>query len=206
MAKSKNKLYSKLPNLVLGFHGCSLDTYTKVIKEGKPLQAGTSKNDWLGRGLYFWENNLSRAWSWAAQTFKNKEHTAVIGAVLDLGNCLNLSDETSIDILKDAYQIYKKLMEMEGKALPKNKDIEVEGDKLYRPLDFAVMECLHIQRQMANEQAFDSIRGTFLIEGEPIYPSAGIREKSHVQICIRNPNCIKGYFTPLEENANFIIP
>ncbi|SEK41780.1 hypothetical protein SAMN05421740_101809 [Parapedobacter koreensis] len=43
---------------------------------------------------------------------------------------------------------------------------------------------------------FDSVRGVFW-EGNPLYPTAGFREKDHIQICIRNIDCIKGYFLPL---------
>jgi hypothetical protein len=45
---------------------------------------------------------------------------------------------------------------------------------------------------------FDSARGVFT-EGGPAYPGAGILEKSHIQICIRNSNCIKGFFLPRKE-------
>ena len=44
---------------------------------------------------------------------------------------------------------------------------------------------------------FDSTRGLFL-EGSPVYEGAGIRLKNHIQICIRNKNCIKGFFIPRE--------
>ena len=48
---------------------------------------------------------------------------------------------------------------------------------------------------------FDSVRGVFW-EGKELYKNAGFREKDHIQICIRNPNCIKGYFLPRElDNA-----
>ena len=48
----------------------------------------------------------------------------------------------------------------------------------------------------------DSIRAAF-IEGEEIYPGAGFNEKTHIQICIRNPNCIKGFFLPRKRNHDF---
>jgi hypothetical protein len=32
------------------------------------------------------------------------------------------------------------------------------------------------------------------MEGGPAFEGAGIYEKSYVQICIRNPDCIKGFF------------
>jgi hypothetical protein len=45
---------------------------------------------------------------------------------------------------------------------------------------------------------FDSSRGVFT-EGGPAFPGAGIQSKNHIQICIRNPNCIKGFFLPRKE-------
>jgi hypothetical protein len=51
---------------------------------------------------------------------------------------------------------------------------------------------------------FDSVRGVFW-EGRELYPNAGFREKDHIQICIRNPNCIKGFFYPREINDKFQI-
>ena len=55
--------------------------------------------DWLGHGIYFWEHNYQRALEWAQQSPK-VEHPAVIGAVIDLGYCLNLTDSASTDYLK----------------------------------------------------------------------------------------------------------
>lgn len=51
-------MYSKLPNLILGFHGCSNDVYRKVIVEGEQLNKSNNSYDWLGNGIYFWEQNL----------------------------------------------------------------------------------------------------------------------------------------------------
>ena len=42
---------------------------------------------------------------------------------------------------------------------------------------------------------FDTIRGVFT-EGGPAFEGAGIQAKNHIQICIRNLNCIKGFFIP----------
>lgn len=52
------------------------------------------------------------------------------------------------------------------------------------------------------EVGFDSVRGVFF-EGTELYPGAGFREKDHIQICIRNPNCIKGYFLPRELSSKY---
>ena len=52
---------------------------------------------------------------------------------------------------------------------------------------------------------FDSARGPFT-EGERIYENAGFKSKTHVQICVRNPNCIKGYFIPIEQDMAWNVP
>jgi len=48
----------------------------------------------------------------------------------------------------------------------------------------------------------DSVHGIFN-EGEELYPNAGFREKDHIQICVRNPNCIKGFFLPRKLDSNY---
>ena len=58
-------MYQKLPNLVVGFHGCKKDVYQKVIHQGQPLKASNNSYDWLGNGIYFWEQNLERAKAWS---------------------------------------------------------------------------------------------------------------------------------------------
>ena len=64
---------------------------------------------------------------------------------------------------------------------------------------------LHLQRKLNSLAEFDSVRGVF-VEGNPLYEGAGFHHKNHIQICIRNPNCIKGYFLPRAIDNRFKIP
>jgi hypothetical protein len=70
-------------------------------------------------------------------------------------------------------------------------------DILQRFLDCAVFESLHVVFASDGQDPFDSVRCAFE-EGEPSFSGSAIRDKTHVQICIRNLDCIKGYFLPLE--------
>jgi hypothetical protein len=45
------------------------------------------------------------------------------------------------------------------------------------------------------EPSFQSVRGIFA-EGTPAFEGSGIRLKSHIQIAVRDPSCILGYFRP----------
>jgi hypothetical protein len=87
--------------------------------------------------------------------------------------------------------------------IPNNKPIGNEGDLLLRHLDCAVIETIHkFNKDDEQRQEFDSVRGVFF-EGAALYADAGFKEKNHIQIAIRNPNCIKGYFMPRKLDKNF---
>lgn len=163
-----------------------------------------SKNDydWLGNGMYFWENDPNRALAYILEVQKREPeripNPTVVGAVLDLGHCLNLVENRYIYLLKESFKTYKKAKKLEGFELPKNKKVSKnDHDKLFRHLDCAVIEFIHTVNSVSeNGQDFDSVRGMF-IEGGKVYNGAGFHEKTHVQIAIRNPDMIKGYFRPL---------
>ena len=199
-------MYSKLHNLIVGFHGCTKDTYDNVLYNHTHLNDSVNTFDWLGHGVYFWEHNYLRAYQFAEESIKRKtkasEKTAVIGAIIDLGNCLSLTDSRHIDLIRNAYSIYETFMKTVGQPMPTN---DTGKDLLKRHLDCAVIEQLHTYLKESNAKPFDSVRGVF-IEGNAIYPGAAIMEKTHIQLCVRNPNCIKGYFNPLDLNTNHINP
>lgn len=204
-------MYSKLPNLIVGFHGCDLTIKEKVISGLQPLKFSTNDYDWLGNGIYFWEQNLKRAEEWAKQQkeWGKIETPAVVGAVIDLGHCLNLLDSEFIELLSRSYDFLDRLCYVTGNKLPKNEG--KNPDKPYRRLDCAVIEFLHFnieQERKKNKdviEPFDSVRALFS-EGDPIYEGAGFDKKTHIQICVRNPNCIKAYFDPIKPNKRFPMP
>ena len=197
-------MYQNLPNLVLGFHGCHKDVFANVIQRGGALKASDNAYDWLGNGIYFWEQNYARAYEWAQQR-NGKENAAVIGAVIDLGHCLNLTDSAASDILRMGYSLLKLHCEQAGKELPRNRSSKQSTDILLRDLDCAVIQQIHDYLRQRGGREYDSVRGIFT-EGDPPYPGAAFQERTHVQLCICNPNCIKGYFAPLEPNDQFVIP
>ena len=202
-------LYSRRSNLVIGFHGCDQSIAQKVVIGEESLLASTNDYDWLGNGIYFWENNEARALQWAQELSKRKntsiKNPAVIGAVIDLGYCLDLTDSTYLSELRRAYNALVDLYEELGKPLPQNTDIGKSTDKLIRKLDCAVIQTAHKINRDANKHPYDSVKGVFW-EGKPLYPNAGFAEKNHIQICVCNPNCIKGYFLPRNIDMDYPNP
>jgi hypothetical protein len=206
-------MYHSRPGLLIGFHGCDKSRQQSLLSNPSVIPVSEEPFDWLGHGMYFWENNYDRALEWAKdkQAKGRIKEAAVIGAVIDLSHCCDLQDSQFIKMISTYYRLMKLEYEALKKDIPTNKDIAFHphGDKLMRFRDCATIEFMHqkIREQILADvtskgyskyKQFDSIRGMFP-EGDPAYDGAGFREKSHTQICIRNPNCIKGFFLKREE-------
>lgn len=147
MINSKqHRMYTNVPNLIIGFHGCDKDTCDNIINGRIQLKKSQNSYDWLGNGMYFWEQNLRRAWQWAEQQSKSKNSKvktpAVLGAVIDLGYCLNLLDSRSIELLKAQYNIFVEECKTMNKTIPVNKNVGMNTDLLLRDLDCAVIQKL----------------------------------------------------------------
>jgi hypothetical protein len=199
-------MYSSRSNLILGFHGCDEEVANQLLTNPKKIKISEKPFDWLGHGFYIWENNYDRALLWAKDKEKKGKikKAAVIGVVCTLDYCLDLIDSEFINVLSDYYELMERDFNELGKDLPKNKDVKEDEhhDLLIRELDCAVIQYLHqkIKEEIesdvnSNIKEFDTSRGVFT-EGGPAFPGAGIQKKSHIQICIRNMDCIKGFFLP----------
>ena len=192
-------MYSTKPGLIFAFHGCDQEVRDSVLKGKVQLTPSENEYDWLGSGIYFWENNLKRAWQFSEELKNNPRPNkpvitkpAVLGAVIDLGDCLDLMNSEYLELVKENYKIIELSYQKMGVELPQNRKGKDSIDLLVRNLDCFVIESLHKRRLPLS---FDSVRGVFW-EGEELYHNAGFKEKNHIQVCIRNPNCIKGYFLP----------
>ena len=202
-------LYQKT-SLVFGFHGCD-ESVRDALINGK-TELGYSRNDWdwLGHGIYFWESSPMRALEYAIELQQNPHKTtgiikkpSVIGAIIDLGKCFDLLQHENLKILKETYETLQITYKASGIQLPQNRVSKKTGELLIRSLDCLVVNAVHSYTQKLNiDNPYDSVRGVFF-EGNEIYENAGFREKNHVQICVRNLNCIKGYFLPRGVNHNF---
>jgi len=113
---------------VLGFHGCDESVGEKILAGQEHLKASDNKYDWLGEGIYFWENSPSRALHWAnfikdnPKFFKGKiTKPFVIGAIIDLGVCLDLSEAASLKYVKSGHASLKELFDFVGIPMPENK-------------------------------------------------------------------------------------
>ncbi len=164
------------------------------------MVAANNGYDWLGTGRYFWEEDPMRAMHWAVEAKERHEREGrvsnavrdpyVVGAVINLGRCLDLTTLAGVAIVRNGFNAFKKAMRADSIKLPRN----VGGKEMKgRYLDFAVVNyscSKYLEKQDVN---FHTVRALFL-EGKPVYPNAGFREKTHVQLCVRRPDAILGFF------------
>lgn len=186
-------------SFILGYHGCSADT-AKLLLSGDAFRASENDYDWLGHGIYFWEANPLRGLQFYQEAQKRRGESGrtgtVVGAIIDLGFCLDLLTSTGVEAVQTAYEDLKAIADEAGSPMPVN----THGN-LVRNLDCAVINHLHESRKDAALDAFDSVRGMF-DEGRPAFDGSGISAKAHIQIAVRSPSCIKGVFRVPREHLS----
>lgn len=206
-------------SFVLGYHGCSRDVAVAVVDRRAALIKSDSKFDWVGPGIYFWESDPQRAWEWAVQRCKEGAFAApgVVGAIIDLRNCLDLLNRTDQDLVRSAYDSLASMYQAAGEKMPENRNSSKGGDqdRKARALDCDVIRHLHSIMDYPGDQLegdandptphFDTVRGMFT-EGDALYPGAAFYHQSHVQIAVRNIECIRGVFYPPELDGTFDPP
>lgn len=209
-------------SFVLGFHGCVDDVARKLVLREESFRPSENSYDWLGHGIYFWLEDPRRACAWAqrhvAGTGNGKP--AVIGAVINLGRCLDLTTRAGIEAVRSGHEALKAVFESgltrrnivvagldfllpyfddKGGRMPENRPAKPDdGDILIRRLDCAVinMTCNILDE---GPHPVDTVKGVFF-EGGPAYEGAQIHERTHTQICVRNAACIRGIFYPPQED------
>jgi hypothetical protein len=176
-------------SFVLAYHGCDHDLGERVLSGETSFKPSNNDYDWLGPGVYFWESNPQRALEFAREKGKRGEirKPFVVGAVVDMGLCLDLTTKDSIENLREAHRSL--LM-----TIPKGGPLPANGPETWRRrLDCAVIRCLHQIRRDPGSEPIDTVRGIFT-EGHPIYDGSAILEKTHVQLAVLNPECIRAVF------------
>ena len=177
---------------IIGYHGCSKTLAGRLLTGELPIsdwKPSTNSYDWLGHGIYFWEHGPSRASEWAKEKYDLAD-ADVIGALIQLGTCLDLTDIAASSLLRESYKALERSHLAEHKALPQNTG---GASAFRRELDCEVINLL--VELSAGDDPIQTIRGIF-IEGEPIFPGSEIREKSHIQVSVIDPTCILGVFRP----------
>lgn len=174
------------PFQITGFHSCDKEVGMRIIRGEDKLIKSENSWDWLGPGVCFWEQNPYRALQYAIECAYGKQKNNgsiktpfVIGAIIELGNCLNLIEPNSIGIVKQAYRELHDTFKTTNVTMPVNKSPN-------RALDCAVIRYVHQSNVDQGFSAYDTIRSPFQ-EGGPIYEGSNFTARLHIEICVLNP-------------------
>ena len=191
-------IYLDRPNLYIGFHGCEKNVGIDLILHPNRIHMSAHDYEWLGHGFYVWENNYDRALDWASNHYPKFKGPFAIGVVYTLEKCLDLTDKHFIELLSKDYPEFLLDLKRMGTSVPQNTDLKGVPNPggVLRFLDCFLIEHVHSVNDIAEDiPYFDSVRGAFT-EGTPAYPGTQFGDKNHIQVCVRNKKCIKGFFLP----------
>lgn len=178
-------------SFVLGYHGCD-ESVGEQLLLNQQFRFSHNDYDWLGEGIYFWEANPLRGLQFAQEVAsrepKRMKKPSVVGSILDLGNCLDLTTSAGLQMVRDAYHALSEIYKTADHPMPVNRP-----DQFRHPLDCQVINHLHKIHADNGHPPIDSVKAIFQ-EPPELYPGSTFMEKNHIQIAIRNVECIKGVF------------
>ena len=90
------------PLRVYGYHGTSKRYAQEIVDRGFDLS--TNDYDWLGTGVYFFQDAPVRALAWASERYPDSP--AVIKSELVLENCIDLLDIAWNPIIRETYEMF----------------------------------------------------------------------------------------------------
>ena len=164
------------PIRVFGYHGTTAEAADQILSEG--FLPSENKYDWLGRGVYFFQDAPRRAWEWAdVGAARRGTEPAVIRAEILLGDCMDLLDIQWVETLSLAYAGYKRQLRRIRERLPRQT-------KGAHRLDCAVIDYA-VDVSERQGEPIRTVRGIF-VEGKRIFPRSHLYDRAHVQIAVRD--------------------
>lgn len=169
-----------------GFHGTTKQA-AQLILNGNFIPS-RNPYDWLGDGVYFFQDAPGRAWEWARENHGSE--AAVVGAELHLVDCIDMLDSMWTNFMTLAYDSFLEYYKLAGFDLPTQTRGAHRLDR----------EVINYAIGVLAERGIiiRCVRSAFE-EGHPVYPDSAFHNRSHIQIAIRDvETCITNKW--LEDN------
>lgn len=165
----------KMVKRYLGYHATDKNSAESIIRT-KRYNFSNDDEDWLGKGVYFFENNITHALYWCTK-YKCFPVWSILESHIEGDKIIDLDDPDTFE------EFYKTYMEIKDRY-KKRRD-----GRPRKILDAVVLDIMHIKKP------YDLVRGIF--RGVPGYD---LRNRSfervrvfphHIQLCVKNRDCIK---------------
>lgn len=169
--------------IALGYHGTSREAAEVILEAGRSTKSrfliSENVTDWLGDGVYFFQDAPYRARDWPLMRLPRSTRSAnpvVLCAELDLTKCLDLIDVRAGNEVAEWYPEMKRVYRAMKARLPKN----LGGRRFF---DRVLVNYALEQMQLVGKTV-PCVRAAFQ-EGKPLVPKSRIYSHSHVQIVVR---------------------
>jgi hypothetical protein len=166
---------------VYGYHGTSQTKALSILKHG--FLPSDNDYDWLGTGIYFFQDAPIRAKQWAMEQHPNEP--AVICSLIQLENCIDLFDVKWFPLLKNVYNLFEQQYRLSDRPLPKQNPYRSKAHRL----DCAFFN--YASQFVAHKGQISSSTRAVFVEGNCIFPDSAIFDLAHVQISVKDPLVIK---------------
>ena len=161
----------------------------RVLREG--FRISRNEYDWLGDGVYFFQDAPHRAREWATQ--RHGSEGVVLRSVIRLDDCLDLLDVQWNNLLGDAYTSVVEIAARAGEPLPRQTTGAHRLDRVV----------VNLAVKFAAERYGMTVRGVRGVfgEGTPVFPGSAILSHAHVQIAVRDRSLIEISEILIEEES-----
>jgi hypothetical protein len=174
---------------LVGYHGTNLRAAKAILANG--FIPSQNPYDWLGIGVYFWQDAPYRAFDWAGiHTRRHHEYDepAVIRSIIQLKReeCMDLLDWQTTGgwagILSKTHQYLRKHQDLPQQRLGRRAKLH--------PLDKVVVDYAIDNILAANGLQIKAVRAGFE-EGKKIFVRSALYDRTHVQVAIRDTSIIQ---------------
>lgn len=162
-----------------GYHGTNVESANGILKDG--FLPSQREHDWLGEGVYFFQDAPVRALRWAIEHHPGIQ-PAVICSELELDNCLDMLDTVWFEGIQRVFEVLAKRCDRDGIILPR------QTSKAHR-LDCAVLN-LTVSQLINQGFHVSSLRAAF-VEGDVLYQESALYNLAHVQIAVRDLSVVR---------------
>lgn len=162
-----------MKKIIYGYHGTSVIAAESILKVG--FKQSVNEYDWLGDGVYFFQDAPKMAWSWARR--HHRDNASVIKAKINLDDCMDFLDIEWASFLPKMHDAFLKQLKLANKEIPRQTSGAHRLDRSVINYTIGVLAEQNINIRC--------VRGIFG-EGKPLYPNSALLENSHIQIVIRD--------------------
>lgn len=192
--------------LVIAYHGCDVTVRDRLIRGTlRQLSPSANRYDWLGSGVYFFEGDAERALDFATTSCDGPQkllsarpivNPAVVGCVLCVSRWWDMTTLEGRRSYLNALSDLQACQSHAGRPMPINEAASADdGSTLLRRLDCAVFNIGHLTRSQQGLPSYQAVRAAFY-QGKPVTDTSEFRAGIHLQIALRDPRCVLGWFLP----------